>query len=159
MKLDNQWWVLCGFGVASFTAAAIGGTATSRAVRDWYPTLVKPAWNPPAWLFGPVWTVLYLAMAVAAWLVWRRAGWAGARLALTLFMVQLTLNAAWSIIFFGLRNPGAAVVEVMVLWAAILGTLVLFWQVSVPAGILFIPYLAWVSFATVLNFAIWRLNP
>ena len=159
MKLDNQWWVLCGFVAASFTAAAIGGTATSRAVRDWYPTLVKPAWNPPAWLFGPVWTVLYLAMAVAAWLVWRRAGWAGARLALTLFMVQLTLNAAWSIIFFGLRNPGAAVVEVMVLWAAILGTLVLFWQVSVPAGILFIPYLAWVSFATVLNFAIWRLNP
>ena len=159
MKLDNQWWVLCGFGVASFTAAAIGGTATSRAVRDWYPTLVKPAWNPPAWLFGPVWTVLYLAMAVAAWLVWRRAGWAGARLALTLFMVQLTLNAAWSIIFFGLRNPGAAVVEVMVLWAAILGTLVLFWQVSVPAGILFIPYLTWVSFAAVLNFSIWRLNP
>ena len=159
MKLDNQWWVLCGFVAASFTAAAIGGTATSRAVRDWYPTLVKPAWNPPAWLFGPVWTVLYLAMAVAAWLVWRRAGWAGARLALTLFMVQLTLNAAWSIIFFGLRNPGAAVVEVMVLWAAILGTLVLFWQVSVPAGILFIPYLTWVSFAAVLNFSIWRLNP
>ena len=159
MKLDNQWWVLCGFGVASFTAAAIGGTATSRAVRDWYPTLVKPAWNPPAWLFGPVWTVLYIAMAVAAWLVWRRVGWAGARLALTLFMVQLTLNAAWSIIFFGLRNPGAAFAEVVVLWAAILGTLVLFWQVSVPAGILFIPYLAWVSFATVLNFAIWRLNP
>ena len=159
MKLDNQWWVLCGFVAASFTAAAIGGTATSRAVRDWYPTLVKPAWNPPAWLFGPVWTVLYIAMAVAAWLVWRRVGWAGARLALTLFMVQLTLNAAWSIIFFGLRNPGAAFAEVVVLWAAILGTLVLFWQVSVPAGILFIPYLAWVSFATVLNFAIWRLNP
>ena len=159
MKLDNQWWVLCGFGVASFTAAAIGGTATSRAVRDWYPTLVKPAWNPPAWLFGPVWTVLYIAMAVAAWLVWRRVGWAGARLALTLFMVQLTLNAAWSIIFFGLRNPGAAFAEVVVLWAAILGTLVLFWQVSVPAGILFIPYLTWVSFAAVLNFSIWRLNP
>ena len=159
MKLDNQWWVLCGFVAASFTAAAIGGTATSRAVRDWYPTLVKPAWNPPAWLFGPVWTVLYIAMAVAAWLVWRRVGWAGARLALTLFMVQLTLNAAWSIIFFGLRNPGAAFAEVVVLWAAILGTLVLFWQVSVPAGILFIPYLTWVSFAAVLNFSIWRLNP
>ena len=159
MKLDNQWWVLCGFGVACFTAAAIGGTATSRSVRDWYPTLTKPAWNPPAWLFGPVWTVLYIAMAVAAWLVWRKAGWGGARLALTLFIVQLTLNAAWSIIFFGLRNPGAAFVEVVVLWAAILGTLVLFWQVSVPAGMLFIPYLAWVSFATVLNFAIWRLNP
>ena len=159
MKLDNQWWVLCGFGVASFAAAAIGGTATSRAVRDWYPTLTKPAWNPPAWLFGPVWTVLYIAMAVAAWLVWRRAGWTGARWAVTLFMMQLTLNAAWSIIFFGLRNPGAAFAEVVVLWAAILGTLVLFWQVSVPAGILFIPYLAWVSFATVLNFAIWRLNP
>ena len=159
MKLDNQWWVLCGFVAASFTAAAIGGTATSRAVRDWYPTLVKPAWNPPAWLFGPVWTVLYIAMAVAAWLVWRRVGWAGTRLALTLFMVQLTLNAAWSIIFFGLRNPGAAFAEVVVLWAAILGTLVLFWQVSVPAGILFIPYLTWVSFAAVLNFSIWRLNP
>lgn len=150
--------MLGGFLAASFTAAAIGGAATDRSIRDWYPTLAKPVWNPPAWLFGPVWTVLYIAMAVAAWLVWRRAGWAGARLALTLFMVQLALNAAWSIIFFGLRNPGAAFIEVVVLWAAIVGTLVLFWQVSGPAGILFIPYLAWVSFAAVLNFTIWRLN-
>ena len=159
MKLDHSGLVLGGFLVASFTAAAIGGTATGRAVQDWYPTLTKPAWNPPAWLFGPVWTVLYIAMAVAAWLVWRRAGWAGARLALTLFMVQLALNAAWSIIFFGLRNPGAAFAEIVVLWAAIVGTLVMFWQVSVPAGMLFIPYLTWVSFAAVLNFVIWRLNP
>ena len=159
MKLDHSGWVLSGFLAASFTAAAIGGTATGRTVRDWYPTLTKPAWNPPAWLFGPVWTVLYIAMAVAAWLVWRRAGWAGARLALTFFFLQLTLNAVWSMIFFGLRNPGAAFAEVVILWAAIVGTLVLFWQASVPAGTLFIPYLAWVSFAAVLNFAIWRLNP
>ena len=158
MKLDHSVVMLSGFLAASFTAAAIGGVATGQSVRDWYPTLAKPVWNPPAWLFGPVWTVLYIAMAVAAWLVWRPAGWAGARLALTLFMVQLALNAAWSIIFFGLRNPGAAFAEVVVLWAAIVGTLVLFWQVSVPAGMLFIPYLAWVSFAAVLNFTVWRLN-
>ena len=158
MKLNQSGLVLGGFLVASCTAAAIGGTATARAVRAWYPTLTKPAWNPPAWLFGPVWTVLYVAMAVAAWLAWRQAGWAGARAALTLFLVQLTLNAAWSVIFFGLRNPGAAFAEIVVLWAAIIGTLVSFWQVSPPAGMLFIPYLAWVSFAAVLNFTIWRLN-
>jgi tryptophan-rich sensory protein len=158
MKLDNQWLVLGGFCMASFAAAAIGGTATGGSVRDWYPTLMKPAWNPPAWLFGPVWTVLYVMMAVAAWLVWRRAGWDGARLALTVFFVQLALNAAWSIIFFGLRNSGAAFAEILVLWGAIAGTLVLFWQVNVPAAVLFIPYLAWVSFAAVLNFTIWRLN-
>ena len=158
MKLNHSGLVLGGFLVASFTAAAIGGTATARAVRDWYPTLTKPGWNPPAWLFGPVWTVLYVAMAVAAWLAWRQAGWTGARAALTLFLVQLTLNAAWSVIFFGLRNPGAAFAEIVVLWAAIIGTLVSFWQVSPPAGMLFIPYLAWVSFAAVLNFTIWRLN-
>ena len=159
MKLDNSWVVLGGFCVASFAAAAIGGTATGGSVRDWYPTLAKPAWNPPAWLFGPVWTVLYIAMAVAAWWVWQRAGWAGARWALTLFFVQLAVNAAWSVIFFGLRNPGAAFAEIVVLWGTIVATTLLFWKISPAAGWLFLPYLAWVSFAAVLNFTIWRLNP
>jgi translocator protein len=158
MKLDNQWVVLGGFCVASFVAAAIGGTATGGAVQDWYPTLAKPSWNPPAWLFGPVWTLLYIAMAVAAWLVWRRVGWDGARLALLMFFIQLTLNAVWSVVFFGLRNPGAAFAEIVVLWVAIVVTALLFWKVTPAAGWLFLPYLVWVSFATALNFAIWRLN-
>ncbi len=158
MKLDNQWVVLGGFCVASFVAAAIGGTATGGAVQDWYPTLAKPSWTPPAWLFGPVWTLLYIAMAVAAWLVWRRVGWDGARLALLMFFIQLTLNAVWSVVFFGLRNPGAAFAEIVVLWVAIVVTALLFWKVTPAAGWLFLPYLVWVSFATALNFAIWRLN-
>ncbi|MEI8315959.1 MAG: TspO/MBR family protein [Verrucomicrobiota bacterium] len=158
MKLDNQWVVLGGFCVASFVAAAIGGTATGGAVQDWYPTLAKPSWTPPAWLFGPVWTLLYIAMAVAAWLVWRRVGWDGARLALLMFFIQLTLNAVWSVVFFGLRNPGAAFAEIVVLWVAIVVTTLLFWKVTPTAGWLFLPYLVWVSFATALNFAIWRLN-
>ena len=152
-------WLRLGlFLAACFAAAALGGVATGGAVRDWYPTLAKPAWNPPAWVFGPVWTVLYVLMAVAAWLVWRRAGWSGARRALTVFFVQLTLNAAWSGLFFGLRNPGAAFAEILLLWGAIAWTLVLFWRFSALAGMMFIPYLAWVSFAAVLNFTIWRLN-
>lgn len=158
MKLDNQWLMLGGFCVASFVAAAIGGMATGGAVQDWYPTLAKPSWTPPAWLFGPVWTVLYIVMAVAAWLVWRRGGGDGARLALIVFFVQLILNAAWSIIFFGLRNPGAAFAEIVALWVAIVGTTLLFWKVTPVAGWLFLPYFLWVSFATALNFAIWRLN-
>ena len=158
MKLDNQWVVLGGFCVASFVAAAIGGTATGGAVQDWYPTLAKPSWTPPAWLFGPVWTLLYIAMAVAGWLVWRRVGWDGARLALLMFFIQLTLNAVWSVVFFGLRNPGAAFAEIVVLWVAIVVTALLFWKVTPAAGWLFLPYLVWVSFATALNFAIWRLN-
>jgi len=155
MKLNNQWLVLVGFLVLTFGAAALGGATTSGSVRDWYPTIAKPSWTPPGWVFGPVWTGLYAMMAVAAWLVWRKVGWGGA---LIWFGVQLVLNATWSPVFFGMRQIGWACVNIVLLWGAIAGTMVVFWRVNAVAGMLFMPYLAWVSFATALNFAIWRLN-
>jgi translocator protein len=149
---------LLGFLAAVFVVGAIGNVFTSAGMPDWYMSLEKPAFNPPSWVFGPVWTALYIAMAVAAWLVWRDAGFDGARAALTLFFVQLALNLAWSGIFFALREPGWAFVEIVALWAAILATMILFFRHSTWAGALLVPYLAWVSFAAVLNFEIWRLN-
>jgi translocator protein len=153
-----SWLVLGGFLALCFGVAALGSVFTSSAMPEWYMSLEKPAFNPPSWVFGPVWTVLYAMMAVAAWLVWREAGFDGATAALSLFFVQLALNLAWSGIFFGLREPGWALVEIVVLWAAILGTIVLFFRHSSLAGWLLVPYLLWVSFAAVLNAAIWRLN-
>jgi len=138
-------------------AAAIGGYATSLGLDAWYRALAKPSWNPPDWVFGPVWTLLYVLMALAAWLVWLR-GWKAARYALALFVVQLILNAAWSWLFFGLRQPGWAFVEIVVLLAAIIATTVAFARVKPIAAWLLAPYLAWVAFAGFLNFAIWRLN-
>ncbi|MCX7598466.1 MAG: tryptophan-rich sensory protein [Armatimonadetes bacterium] len=143
---------------ACFAAAALGGYATSTSVQDWYPTLKKPAWNPPNSVFGPVWTVLYLAMGIAAWIVWTKAGFSAARMPLALFAVQLLLNMAWSFFFFAFRNPGAAFVELCVLWVAISATLAAFWRVSILAAGLLVPYLAWVTFAGVLNFTVWQLN-
>jgi benzodiazapine receptor len=125
---------------------------------EWYLQLQKPTWTPPGYLFGPVWSLLYLTMGVAAWLVWKRAGFAGARIALILFIAQLALNGMWSWVFFGLHKPGIAFAEILVLWGMILGTLIAFWQKSYPAGILLTPYLIWVSFAAALNFAIWQMN-
>jgi translocator protein len=154
----TSFLVLAGFLAASFLVAAVGGLFTSMGMPDWYMALEKPAFNPPSWVFGPVWTALYAMMAVAAWLVWREAGFRGARPAFVAYGVQLALNLAWSGIFFGLREPGWALVEIVALWAAILATMVLFFRHSRPAGLLLVPYLAWVSFAAVLNGAIWRLN-
>jgi translocator protein len=141
-----------------FAAAALGAMFTASSVGDWYVALRKPSWNPPAWIFGPVWTVLYLTMAIAAWLVWRRAGAGGAGGALILFGVQLVLNVLWSWFFFGLHNPGAALAGIVALWGAIAWTGAAFWRVSHPAAVLMAPYLAWVTFAAVLNLVIWRLN-
>jgi tryptophan-rich sensory protein len=153
-----KWFGLAFFVAVSFAAAGIGSLFTTPAIPGWYESLRKPAWTPPNWLFGPVWTLLYLAMAAAAWLVWRERGFAGARLALALFFVQLTLNALWSILFFGMRRPGAALLEIALLWAAIFATMAAFWQVSRAAGWLFVPYLWWVTFAMFLNYAIWQDN-
>jgi tryptophan-rich sensory protein len=125
---------------------------------EWYEQLSKPSWTPPNWLFAPVWTFLYFAMAVAAWLVWRRVGWREARLAFSFFVLQLMLNAIWSWVFFALHRPGLAFGEITVLWAAVLTTLVMFWRRCPLSGALFLPYLVWVSFAAVLNFSLWRLN-
>lgn len=146
-------------------APVIGGSATAASVRSWYPALAKPEWTPPAWVFGPVWTALYLAMGVAAWRVWlwaraaadvRERAWG--RGALSLYILQLALNAAWSVLFFGLRSPAAGLAEILVLWAAVLATTLGFFRASRLAGGLMVAYLLWVTFAAALNLAIWRLN-
>lgn len=145
--------VIC---LAACFAVALGGGRFRPG--EWYLQLAKPAWTPPNGIFGPVWTVLYASMGVAAALVWRQGGLAAAWKPLILFGVQLGLNAAWSWIFFGLHRPGLAFAEIVVLWVSILGTLILFWQVRPLAGGLLLPYLLWVSFAVALNFSIWRMN-
>jgi benzodiazapine receptor len=141
-----------------FAVAGLGGYWTSLGLGPWYDGLRKPTWRPPAWVFGPVWTILYAMMAVAAWLVWRRRGPARAWLPLSLFGLQLALNLAWSGLFFGLRRPGLAFGGIVLLWVAILVTLLAFGRISRLAAGLLAPYLAWVTFATALNFAIWRMN-
>lgn len=150
--------VFIGFLVAVIAAASLGAFFTGAGVRDWYPSLAKPSWTPPAWIFGPVWTTLYLSIAVAGFLAWRRSTVAGARWTMAFFALQLVLNAAWSWVFFGLRQPGWAFLEILILWAAILASTLSFFRVSRAAGWLFVPYLLWVTFAAALNFAIWRLN-
>ena len=158
MTPKHQWLGLIVFVIVCFVAAGVGGMVTAPNIPSWYAGLTKPSWNPPNWVFGPVWSALYQGMAVAAWLVWRQGGWAGAARPLTVFGTQLILNVLWSCLFFGLHRPGLAFVEVLALWALIQWTLVLFWQRSRTAGALFFPYLAWVTFASVLNFMVWRLN-
>jgi tryptophan-rich sensory protein len=159
MHVSRQWIGLAGFVAICLLAGALGGWVTSQSVVEWYPTLNKPAWNPPAWIFAPVWTTLYVMMAVAAWLVWKkgRRG-SGARLALALFFIQLALNCLWSFLFFGARSPGWALVDIVALLAALAATTWAFFHHSRLAGALMLPYLAWVSFAGFLNFTIWQLN-
>jgi translocator protein len=140
-------------------AAAVGGYATTRSLRDWYVALPKPSWNPPNWVFGPVWTVLYLAMAVAAWLVWRARDERDVTPALVWFAAQLVLNVAWSVAFFGLRAPRAGLAVIVALWLAILGTIAAFAPISMAAASILVPYLLWVTFATALNGAIARTPP
>ena len=125
---------------------------------EWYAALSKPSWNPPSWIFAPVWTFLYISMAVAAWLAWRRKGLPAAATPIAVFLVQLGLNSLWTWLFFGLHRPDLAFGDISLLWVAILATLILFWRASPAAGWLFVPYLAWVSFAAVLNFTLWRMN-
>jgi translocator protein len=151
----QSWLALIVLIVVCFAVAGLGGMATAPSIPNWYAGLAKPSWTPPSWLFGPVWSVLYLSMAVAAWLVWRKGN---ALVPMILFTVQLAFNLAWSWLFFGLHSPGAAFVDIVLLWVAIAATLLAFWRQSPVAGMLFVPYLGWVSFAAVLNFAIWRLN-
>ena len=141
-----------------FAAAGLGSVVTTSKIPNWYADLTKPVWTPPGWLFGPVWTALYLGMAIAAWLVWRKRGIGAAKLPLALFAIQLTLNSLWSVLFFGFQQPGMALIDILLLWCAILATLIAFWRHSTLAGLLLVPYLAWVSFAVALNWAIWRLN-
>ncbi|MCX8035696.1 MAG: tryptophan-rich sensory protein [Candidatus Sumerlaeia bacterium] len=154
----KPWIALAGFVAVCFVPAVLGAFFTSTSVATWYPALRKPAWTPPGWVFGPVWTALYLSMAVAAWIVWRERGLAGAKTAMVFFAVQLALNAAWSPLFFGLKHPAAALIDVVLLWTFIAATIISFWQIKPPAAILLLPYWVWVGFATGLNYAIWRMN-
>lgn len=149
-------------GLAVFIAinvavSALGGWATAASVGTWYQALEKPAFNPPDWIFAPVWSALYLMIAIAGWRAWRRGG-GEARLALTAYAVQLALNLSWSFVFFGARLIGPALAVIAALLAAILANVFLFWRIDRAAGALLVPYAAWVSFATVLNAALWRLN-
>lgn len=149
---------LIGFVAGCLAVAGIGGAVTALTVNDWYQTLVKPPFNPPDGVFAPVWTTLYVMMGVAAWRVWRRRGASTRGRALLFFGVQLGLNLLWSILFFGLTAVGAAFVEIVVLIAAIVATTVAFARIDRAAAWLMVPYAAWVTFAVVLNGAIWWLN-
>ena len=146
------WLSIC------FLVAAVGASASLQA-GAFYAELVRPDWAPPGTVFGPVWTVLYAMMAVAAWVIWQRREIPLAQIGLVLFVVQLTLNALWSWLFFGWNQGALSFVDVALLWALIGVTLVCFWRISRLAGLLLVPYLAWVTFASALNYRIWQLNP
>lgn len=147
-------------GLVAWVAASLAaGWIGSRYLPGaWYGSLRKPSWTPPGAVFGPVWSVLYVLMGIAAWLVWRRAGFGRAGAALVLFLVQLALNALWSYLFFGRHRPDLALLEIVALWLLILVVTALFWREHRGAGALMLPYLVWVGFASCLNFAIWRMN-
>jgi benzodiazapine receptor len=141
------------------SAGVIGAIFTARSVRTWYLTLQKPSFNPPGWVFGPVWTVLYVLMGIALYLIWQKgSGSEGYTRALVLFFTQLVLNAAWSFIFFGARAVLPAFIEITLLWILIVGTIVAFREISPAAAWLLVPYVLWVTFAAILNYSIWRLN-
>lgn len=154
----RQWWVLAALLAISYAIAGLGGLASTSGVDGWYADAAKPPWTPPNWLFGPVWTVLYGAMAVAAWLVWRRSDWAKARPAIRLYIVQLALNAVWTPVFFGAEQlwPGLAII--LALDVVLAATVVAFWRRRRLAGILLLPYLAWCLYASTLNAGVAALN-
>ena len=145
--------------LASFAAGGIGSLFTFKSIPSWYAELKKPRYTPPNWLFGPVWTTLYIMMGISVFLVWRNGlTMNGVLLAFTLFWIQLVINALWSIIFFGIKSKGGGVITIIVLWFLILATIIASFQVSVWAGALLIPYIVWVSIASYLNIGIWLLN-
>jgi tryptophan-rich sensory protein len=155
----KSWGVLAGLVILCAAVGAIGGAITVPQVPTWYAGLNQPSFRPPDWLFGPVWTTLYAMMAIAAWLAWRTAGPARRAGAMGLFLLQLAVNAVWPPIFFGAHLLLVGLIDIVLLWLALAATIVKFWRIRPVAGLLLLPYLAWVSFASVLNAAIWRLNP
>jgi tryptophan-rich sensory protein len=155
MKI-NYWKLITSIVIAQL-AGVIGSVFTSSGVKTWYPELIKPAFNPPSWVFGPVWVTLFLMMGIALYIVWeskakKKTG------ALTIFGIQLALNTAWSLLFFGLRSPLAAFIEIIFLWTAILATIITFYRISKTSAYLLLPYILWVSFAAVLNLSLFILN-
>jgi translocator protein len=149
-------FMLLGFIAVCFLAALTGAVFRPG---DWYERLAKPSWRPPDRLFAPVWTVLYFTIAVSGWLVWREAGFASAALPLTIYGLQLFLNAVWTPLFFGLHRVDLGFLDIVLLWLSIVATIPLFYPIHASAALLLLPYLAWVTFAAALNFAVWRLNP
>jgi len=158
MSKQKQILGLVGWLVLSFAASAVGAVASIQA-KSFYGQLAQPDWAPPPGVFGPVWTVLYALIGVAAWLVWRSGGFRANRQALTLFLLQLGFNAIWSWLFFTWRSGVFALADALVLWILVVATLVSFWRLRQLAGALLIPYLLWVSFASALNYSVWQLNP
>jgi tryptophan-rich sensory protein len=158
MSYLKQSMGLLGWLLLSFAAAAIGALASVQAA-SFYQQLVQPFWAPPSSVFGPVWSVLYALMGIAAWLVWRDGGWRRQRGVLALFMLQLAVNALWSWLFFAWHRGALAFIDIVLLWLLIVATVIGFWRVRPLAGALLLPYLCWVSFASALNFAVWHLNP
>ncbi len=136
----------------------IGSIFTASSVNTWFETIYKPTWNPPSWIFGPVWTMLYLLMGIAAYIIWQKKDIVGTKMALSVYGIHLVFNSLWSILFFGLKNPQLAFFEIIFLLILIIITTMLFWKIDRRAGALMFPYIAWVSFATVLNYTIWQLN-
>jgi translocator protein len=157
-SLQTQWLGLAGWLAAAFAAGSVGAIASSRAA-SFYGQLSQPTWAPPAWLFGPVWSVLYISMALAAWLVWRERGFRGARTALCLFVIQLIANALWTWLFFVLQQGALSLAEIVLLWLLVAATVLSFWPIHRLAALLLVPYLLWVSFASALTWSLWRLNP
>ncbi|RCS30462.1 tryptophan-rich sensory protein [Rhodanobacter denitrificans] len=157
MARTRQIIGLAGWLLLSFAAAAMGAIASVQAAI-FYQHLAQPSWAPPSYVFGPVWSLLYALMGIAAWRVWREGGWHRQRGALALFVIQLAVNVLWSWLFFGWHRGGLAFADVVLLWLLIVATLVGFWRVRVMAGALLVPYLCWVSFAAALNFAVWQMN-
>ncbi len=158
LSLSRQVGGLILWLTAAYTTAVVGAIASINA-SDFYAQLIRPEWAPPAWLFGPVWTVLYALMGISAWLVWRAKGLSGAHWPLIFFVAQLIANSLWSWLFFAWRQGALAFFEVMILWCLIAGTIFFFWRVSRFAAMLLLPYLIWVTFAVALTLSIWRLNP
>lgn len=163
MRINNFFRLIIAVAVSE-AAGIIGSVFTVSTIPTWYARLVKPALNPPSWIFGPVWTTLYALMGIAAFLIWSSYAKAtedkkkGIKIALVLFGIQLFLNAIWSIIFFGMHSPGWAFVDIVALWLSIVWTIAVFYKISKPAAYLLVPYLLWVSFASYLNYSIWMLN-
>lgn len=158
LKSSRDLLGLLAFVVLCLSVSAIGGAITATSVDTWYQDLQKPSFNPPDWVFAPVWTALYVLMAIAGWRVWRAAQTETGRKALLVFTLQLGLNLTWSIVFFGLQRIGWALAEIVVLLCVIIANTVMFWRIERLAGMLLVPYVAWVAFAAMLNAALWYLN-
>ena len=158
MKLSSFWKLVIAI-IVSELAGVVGSVFTTPSIEGWYASLTFPSIAPPNWVFGPVWTTLFALMGIAAFLVWKRGlERKDVKVALGIFIVQLVLNTLWSIIFFGYHSPGGALIEIIILWLAILATIISFYRISKPSAYLLLPYILWVSFAAYLNYLIWMLN-